>query len=433
MGNITYDIFEHILDYLHDDRLTLYNCSLVKRAFRDAVAKVLYEQVTFSPAFTPVLNLRKRAEFMEGVIASASLPHNAAHVLKFEIGGYLTYRPPFAITFPAELRAALRCWCNLNTIIVAPKQHHEDLLNDILPLLPEVPKLHALSINSSYAQEVHTQILVQVGQLEALTIQNPSRAVLSLLPEWLGRMSRTLRELHLKENCGSVTPGVLRSFVPHLEAIHAFSLGLSYSLTDDDVFSFLNQLPNLRTLELRYYLQLRAPSALPFLPHLRSLTVQQTTVTNKEHVTYLCKWIRRVIARSPLVSLYLISQDVDRGACAAYDGILEHLYSKHAATLRVLRMDMAFVGRKALRQLFAYCTNLEEVALATSNNALLEIPRLIRPLLALHTLSVETRNVKPSQVNMNLTRAQEFFSGGTLGMRRLTVNGCCWEVSTSIQ
>jgi hypothetical protein len=32
------------------------------------------------------------------------------------------------------------------------------------------------------------------------------------------------------------------------------SLGLSYSLTDDDVFAFLNELPELTSVGLQYYL-----------------------------------------------------------------------------------------------------------------------------------------------------------------------------------
>jgi len=32
-----------------------------------------------------------------------------------------------------------------------------------------------------------------------------------------------------------------------------FSLGLSYSITDEDIFTFLSQLPNLEGLRLRYY------------------------------------------------------------------------------------------------------------------------------------------------------------------------------------
>ncbi len=55
-------------------------------------------------------------------------------------------------------------------------------------------------------------------------------------------------------SCGSITPGVLRSFVPHLQLVSSFALGLSYSLTDDDVFAFWTSLPHLRSLDFRYYL-----------------------------------------------------------------------------------------------------------------------------------------------------------------------------------
>ena len=58
----------------------------------------------------------------------------------------------------------------------------------------------------------------------------------------------------VQDNCGSVTPGVLRAFLPHLREITSFALGLSYSLTDDDVFAFCEDLPSLEILELRYYL-----------------------------------------------------------------------------------------------------------------------------------------------------------------------------------
>lgn len=62
------------------------------------------------------------------------------------------------------------------------------------------------------------------------------------------------RTVLCQDNCGSVTPGVLRSFLPHVsENLKGFSLGLSYSITDEDIFTFLGQLPNLEHLRLRNY------------------------------------------------------------------------------------------------------------------------------------------------------------------------------------
>lgn len=66
----------------------------------------------------------------------------------------------------------------------------------------------------------------------------------------------------IQGNCGSITPGVLRSIVGHIPRVRAFTLGLSYSLTDDSVFSSLADLPALRSLQLRYYM-------VSFLSHTR--------------------------------------------------------------------------------------------------------------------------------------------------------------------
>lgn len=56
-----------------------------------------------------------------------------------------------------------------------------------------------------------------------------------------------------QNNCGSITPGVLRSCIPHAKDLHAFSLGLSFSLTDMDVFTFLGEIHDLQFLTLQYY------------------------------------------------------------------------------------------------------------------------------------------------------------------------------------
>lgn len=113
-------------------------------------------------------------------------------------------------------------------------------------------------------------VLSQIVGLESLTVVDPNRAILDLLPNWLSRLSGTLRELHLlvsdfvstdvplgdplrKGNCGSITPGVLRAIQPLTIQLQSFSLGLSYSLEDGHVLQFLSNLPRLQNLQLRYY------------------------------------------------------------------------------------------------------------------------------------------------------------------------------------
>ena len=57
----------------------------------------------------------------------------------------------------------------------------------------------------------------------------------------------------LQDGCDSVTPDILRSLLPHIRDIRAFTLGLSHSLTINDIFSFLGELVYLETLQLRYH------------------------------------------------------------------------------------------------------------------------------------------------------------------------------------
>ena len=62
-GFPTCDALINVLDYLDGDYPSLYRCSQVNRIFRDASAAYLYRSVTYSPAFSPVLNLRKQDDF----------------------------------------------------------------------------------------------------------------------------------------------------------------------------------------------------------------------------------------------------------------------------------------------------------------------------------------------------------------------------------
>ncbi|OBZ74886.1 hypothetical protein A0H81_05149 [Grifola frondosa] len=270
-------------------------------------------------------------------------------------------------------------------------------------------------------------MLARTGNLERLAIQSPTRAILQLLPEWLSRLSPTLKAFHLTDNCGSVTPGVLRSFLPHIQEIYSFALGLSYSITDEDIFSFLSELPNLSSLTYRYYLQLRPPTTVPRLSHLRSLTVHHAKVGIRSHAAYLCKWVRRLVSSSPLEELRLVCEDSSRGASVSFDAVLSHLTQKHAETLRVLDMTKAFAGQSALRVLFARCMRLEEVGIAVSENVLRVFPTLTCSLHELHTVTIETRNIKRRRVDMTTERAREFIENGPDKLRRLTLNGVVWE------
>lgn len=68
----------------------------------------------------------------------------------------------------------------------------------MLQHLPTCAFLRDLTVNASCTDEIRAPILTRIESLEKLTIYNPSRAVLELLPEWLRRLSGTLLGFHLK-------------------------------------------------------------------------------------------------------------------------------------------------------------------------------------------------------------------------------------------
>ncbi|RPD58526.1 hypothetical protein L226DRAFT_489951 [Lentinus tigrinus ALCF2SS1-7] len=426
-GRISYDVIIHILDWLRDDYRTLYHCSVASRTLRDVTATFLYRNVTYSPSYITVvrvLDLRHRDDFVTGFFASARLPHNAPFVRRLQISGYLSARPPPLNKFPAHLKAAVECWPNLQTVVFSPAQYHETTFTDTLPLLLRLSALRDLAVNGACASDTLAPVLVQLRGLESLTIQSPGRAILQLLPGWLAELRPTLRKLHLTGSCGSVTPGVLRSFVPHLQEMMSFALGLSYSLTDNDVFTFMAELPCLESLEFRYYLQLR-PSITPRLPSLRNVTVYYTHVTTRTDAAHLYKWIRRVSTHSSLTSLRLVCESEVYGSAPAFDPLLEHLSARHAATLRKLDAKDCFFGRAALREFCRHCTALEELSVGVSGDTLQEFPQYASDLRQLHSVAFRVRNRKrPVTTSLDFAKSLIYPESR---IRRLTVDGKHFE------
>ena len=164
----------------------------------------------------------------------------------------------------------MECWPNIQSATLTPRKYGEGTLGDTLSLLCSRSSLRHLTIKAPVLTEEDVTVIARMRNLQSLSIEWPSRAILQVLPEWLDSLQGTLRTLRftastmafslsvadspVQESCGSITPGVLRSFLPHMSMMTSFSLGLSSSLTDDDVFPFWEGLPSLRILEFRYYL-----------------------------------------------------------------------------------------------------------------------------------------------------------------------------------
>lgn len=111
--------------------------------------------------------------------------------------GYISTRPAHINTLSKYLKTAVESCPNLNTLVFAPKKHHEALFTSVLPLLPQLGCLRSLTVNVSCADEKHVPALVQLRNLESLTIQSPTRALLQSLPQWLEELQSTLRDFRL--------------------------------------------------------------------------------------------------------------------------------------------------------------------------------------------------------------------------------------------
>lgn len=109
--------------------------------------------------------------------------------------GYLSSRPSLDL-LPEALLAAVQVFENLHTVEISPELYPNDLFPAILAQLRDRGSLVNLRVNSSCTDDETAPILAKIEGLRKLQLESPSRAILQLLPDWLGRLT-LLRELHL--------------------------------------------------------------------------------------------------------------------------------------------------------------------------------------------------------------------------------------------
>ncbi|KAJ3565671.1 hypothetical protein NP233_g7486 [Leucocoprinus birnbaumii] len=484
---------------LQDNYTSLLHCALVNHAFNRAASKLLYRRVVLAPRFRVVLSLLDTPMIPSNSnLISACLPQYVEFVEIFEITstssfineldsfidmhifcralgfdlnpGYLPSRPSnTSSALSITILNAIEAFTNLRVAIFTPTTFLPESLTPVLSFLaptitpPPSPLIseseskpepeHAMSrnlrelvINASCTDENNAQIVSRMIGLSKLSIRSPTRAILELLPGWLERLSNSLVELHLKDNCGSITPGVLKSIIPLLQpTILALSLGLSYSLTDEDVFSFLHQLPELRNVELRYYWQLKSPTSRPRLDHLSAFTVPYANMQTRKEVQSLCIFIRRAISGSPIRTLRLVqdplfadSADGDEedekpnnsGANISFRSLVDHLCSSHHSMLRVLDMRNAYIDVRSLKKLFSCCLSLEEVWLCAGNQSLRTLKKYGGELRRLRIAGFNFKNIRLSRrdvVDMELVTA--LLKNGPPVLKVLCINGQIYEVA----
>lgn len=112
--------------------------------------------------------------------------------------GFIASGPPPRNTLPEKIFNAIRLFTNLRGVKFTPSSDNEKLFVSILPLLCDLSALRDVEVNCSCSNELRAPMLVKLENLRKVSLINPGRTILELLPNWLARLSRTLVELHLK-------------------------------------------------------------------------------------------------------------------------------------------------------------------------------------------------------------------------------------------
>lgn len=117
--------------------------------------------------------------------------------------------------------------------------------------------------------------------------------------------------------------------------------------------------------------QLRTPTIQVCLPALKSFTVYHQRIATRKEFGYFIRWTRSIITNS-LIEKLVVMPDSHfwMGAPVSFDGLITHLQSKHHETLRVIRMDVAYVRQRTLRKMVEECHKLEEIGIGVHANVL---------------------------------------------------------------
>jgi hypothetical protein len=95
---------------------------------------------------------------------------------------------------------AAKSYKNIVSVTLTPEIYCLEPFIGALRVLRDRPSLSRLTVNSSCMDESSANILATISGLHELELSYPTRAILNLLPEWLGRLSKSLVALHLTVN-----------------------------------------------------------------------------------------------------------------------------------------------------------------------------------------------------------------------------------------
>lgn len=450
LSSLPTELLTRCLEPLCDDYNTLYHCSLVNHSFSVMTAEFLYKRIVIP--LTSKLSHVEKEEVQQILpwLFSAMLSQNTAHVKELVILGAFDGQPD-SNDVKHIIRKAVLLWPNIEILrldsLFAMSNANSNIIFGAVDHVAGLPCLrefefqlrntgHQTSDESyeEWLQKAQGHILQCMNHLTGLTLEDPNRLVLQLMLSWLTR-SPPLTKLHLVGNCGSVTPGVLQSFLPHLSALRSLAIGLSYSLANKDILSALSELPELQELQIQYYWQAQTRSLKrgPRLRKLKRFKVLHPPTEASDDAFALGKWIRLIISGASLEELHLKTSIQDYngrherfGPVANHNGLIAHLVARHARTLRVLNMEECYVSWKTFCTI-SRCTRLEQLKVGIKGHQLSSVSTSLSGFCALNQICIRTRNIKLSNLKWETSHAIDFFTHAPPSVQYLQVNFESWR------
>jgi hypothetical protein len=95
---------------------------------------------------------------------------------------------------------AVQLYTNITSVTFTPMTSDPGLFTEALRALGDRPSLSRLTVNPYCMHECNAHALAKIGGLRELELSDPTKIILNLLPEWLGRLSKSLVALHLTVN-----------------------------------------------------------------------------------------------------------------------------------------------------------------------------------------------------------------------------------------
>lgn len=448
------ELFIRCLEHLGYDFGTLYCCSLVDRRFNRIATKFLYKRVvvSFYMLWPSEATLPEETRHILNQLLPATLSHNAAHVRELVIVGAFDGLPPpsdDSDDVESIVYKALLSWTNIESLrfdsFFAVSSFSSDLVRGALDHVVGLSSLREFrfdwpnvkqgSGHQERLERAQQHILQSVTGLRSLTLDQPNRLVLELLPNWL-ESSPPLTKLYLISRRGSVPLDLLQSCSPRLSSLQSLAICLSHIFINEGLLTLLSELYELQELRIQCYqpVQTRSLNRGPRLRRLKYLQVVHPLTEMRHEAIGLDTFIRLVISGAPLEELHVqkLTQSHYRlartyfGPLARHDSLIAHLVVRHAKTLRVLNMEECYVSWKALCAI-DQCTHLEQLRVGINGYQLPNVPKLLNGMHVLSQICIRTRNIKQPNLKWDDSHATKFFDDSPSSVQYLQVNLNRWR------